>query len=509
MHRIWHALIVIVAMIFGTISVQAQDKVIKIGALQWEDVYSMTLVTKKFLKKEGYQAEVTKFSEWGIAFAAASKGDVDLLVSFPDYVASDYWAKNKNRLEKISAVSFGLYQALVVPTYMNIDSVEQLNSIADTVGGKIVGIEPGSGLMRDVANAVKAYDLKYEVIDGSTAAMTAQLQSSIERKEPIVTMLWTPSWMVQKFDVKYLKDPKGVFPPYQAYFWLARKGWSQENSHASEVVASVFMNIEDVTAIAGEMNGGKTIEQAVDGWWDTQTDLIDRWFRHVCEIARFKRRYWLSDCRLSFPSDLERRAVNAIEATRDIQAKERAKSIECRSVWKIFGDESLAFLDVVKRGELDREQIIEKFGAVVAVADASFDVREGETFCVMGLSGSGKSTLIRHFNRLIEPTAGEVIVRGEDVCKLNRTDLRQLRASHISMVFQQSRCCPTRPSSRMSSCLWKYARSRRSSGRKSAKPRWKPLGLKAGGNDIQPSSPAACSNVLALPVRWRPTPKFC
>ncbi|WP_411036927.1 glycine betaine ABC transporter substrate-binding protein [Shinella sp. BYT-45] len=263
--------------VMSAVSVQAQEKVIKMGSLGWEDLLPISLITQKFLEKEGYKVELTKFSEWGIAFGALSKGDVDILTSQINYVTSDYWAKNKNRLEKVSVVSHGLYQGLVVPSYVQIDSVDQLNTITDQVGGKIVGIEPGSGLMRDVAAAVKDYDLKYQVIDGSTAAMVAQLQSSLERKEPIVTMLWDPSWMVQKFDVKFLKDPKGIFAPPQTYYWIARKGFSAEDAHVREALASVYVPIEDVTAINGAMNDGKTVEQAVDDWWQKNAALVDKW----------------------------------------------------------------------------------------------------------------------------------------------------------------------------------------------------------------------------------------
>ena len=277
MQKLWRLFIAATLLLFSVVSVQAQEKVIKLGTLEWQDCLSMTLITKKFLEKQGYKVELTKFSEWGIAFAAASKGDIDLFVSLPDFVTSDYWAKNKNRLEKVSAVSFGLYQGLVVPSYMKIDSLDQLNSVADSVGGKIIGIEPGAGIMRDTKNVIKAYDLKYQLVDGSTAAMTAQLQSSIERKEPIVTMLWTPSWMIQKFDVRYLKDPKGVFPPFQTYFWLARKGFSQENDRVRAAIAAVLINIDDVTALSADMNKGQTMEQAVDAWWDAHSDLVSRW----------------------------------------------------------------------------------------------------------------------------------------------------------------------------------------------------------------------------------------
>ncbi|MGX5849205.1 quaternary amine ABC transporter ATP-binding protein [Mesorhizobium sp. PL10] len=122
----------------------------------------------------------------------------------------------------------------------------------------------------------------------------------------------------------------------------------------------------------------------------------------------------------------------------------RPKVVECRSVWKFFGAKSSAAVDAAKRGTHDKEQILKDFGVVVAVADASFEVLEGETFCIMGLSGSGKSTLIRHFNRLIEPSVGEVIVRGEDVCKMAQSDLRAMRAKHIGMVFQHVALLPYR-----------------------------------------------------------------
>ncbi len=263
--------------LFSLATVRADENVIKVGSLSWEDQMAISLPTAKFLEKQGFKVEFTKFAEWGIAFGALQKGDVDILLSSVDYMTSDYWSKYKNRLEKVSIASYGVRQGLVVPSYVPVDSVDQLNTIADKVGGKIVGIEPGSGLMREVGNAVKEYDLKYQVIDGSTAAMVAQLQSSLERKEPIVTMLWEPSWMVHKFDVKFLKDPKGVFAPPQAYYWLANKGFSEKNPHARESIATVYIPLADNTAMNTAMNEGKTIEQAVDDWWNNNQALIEKW----------------------------------------------------------------------------------------------------------------------------------------------------------------------------------------------------------------------------------------
>ena len=255
----------------------AEDKTIRMGTMSWEDLTPITGITKKVLEDAGYTVEVTSFSEWGIAYAALTKGDTQIMVSQTDYVAQDYWSKNKNRLEKISPVSHGLYQGIAVPKYVTIDSIEQLNETADKFGNKIIGIEPGAGLMRDTANAVSAYGLTLQLVEGSTAGMTAALKSAVDRQDWIAVTLWEPSWMVQKFDVKYLKDPKNVFPPPQTYYWIGQKGFSEANPHAREIIASVYVPIADITAINGELKDGKTMDEAVADWVKSHADLIKRW----------------------------------------------------------------------------------------------------------------------------------------------------------------------------------------------------------------------------------------
>ncbi|WP_220094830.1 quaternary amine ABC transporter ATP-binding protein [Paraburkholderia hayleyella] len=120
--------------------------------------------------------------------------------------------------------------------------------------------------------------------------------------------------------------------------------------------------------------------------------------------------------------------------------------IDCRGIWKIFGAEHLA-PDVRQRilaGELDAAQVRSEHGCVMSVQDVSFSVYPGEIFCVMGLSGSGKSTLIRHINRLIEPTAGDVMIDGESICRYNARALRALRSTRVGMVFQNMALLPHR-----------------------------------------------------------------
>jgi len=269
--------VIMVAALFAASSAHAQEKRVKMGTLAWDDTATVSLVTKKFLEHQGYTVDVETFQEWGIAFAAMIRGDIDILNAHVNYVAIDYWTKNHARLEKISVPSHGLVQGLIVPSYMNINSIEELNDIRDQVGGRIIGIEPGAGLMREAHDVVREYGLNYQIIDGSTPAMTAALKSAIERQEPIVAMLWEPSWMAHAFDFKYLEDPKGVHAPAQTYYWLGRKGFSAENPHLREAIASVYIPVKDVTRINFDMNEGMTIDAAVDSWWERNQDLVKRW----------------------------------------------------------------------------------------------------------------------------------------------------------------------------------------------------------------------------------------
>ena len=116
--------------------------------------------------------------------------------------------------------------------------------------------------------------------------------------------------------------------------------------------------------------------------------------------------------------------------------------IEIANVWKIFGDKAAAALDAVQTQGLSKQEILEKYNAVVGVADVSLEIRRGEIFCVMGLSGSGKSTLVRHFNRLLEPTAGRIMIEGVDVMALGPKALQEFRNRKIAMVFQNFALLP-------------------------------------------------------------------
>lgn len=118
-------------------------------------------------------------------------------------------------------------------------------------------------------------------------------------------------------------------------------------------------------------------------------------------------------------------------------------SVDVRGLYKIFGKRPQAFMDAVREG-MSKQELQEKHGHVLGLKDINLSMPAGSIQVVMGLSGSGKSTLIRHINRLIDPTVGEVVVGGEDVCKMGAGALRNFRRHQTAMVFQKFALLPHR-----------------------------------------------------------------
>lgn len=126
-----------------------------------------------------------------------------------------------------------------------------------------------------------------------------------------------------------------------------------------------------------------------------------------------------------------------------IQRGYKMNKIHVKNLTKVFGSNPKEGVKRLHQGQT-KEQILKETGMTVGVNNASFEVKPGEFFVLMGLSGSGKSTLIRLINRLIEPTSGEVLIDGQDITKMNKNDLMQTRRKKLSMVFQKFALFPHR-----------------------------------------------------------------
>ena len=130
-------------------------------------------------------------------------------------------------------------------------------------------------------------------------------------------------------------------------------------------------------------------------------------------------------------------------ATSSTESTDGEAALSVKNLWKIFGRDADKIIGTPD-ADLSRADLKEKTGCVVGVKDVSFDVAPGEVFVVMGLSGSGKSTLVRLLTRLIEPTAGTVVINGRDITGASAADLREIRRKQVSMVFQHFGLLPHR-----------------------------------------------------------------
>ena len=120
-----------------------------------------------------------------------------------------------------------------------------------------------------------------------------------------------------------------------------------------------------------------------------------------------------------------------------------AKGIEIKNLYKIFGKHPQKYLEAVRKG-MSKTELNDKHDHVLGLNNINISMPAGKITVVMGLSGSGKSTLIRHINRLIEPTAGEVLYGGEDICAMSTSALREFRRHKTAMVFQKFGLLPHR-----------------------------------------------------------------
>lgn len=153
------------------------------------------------------------------------------------------------------------------------------SKIGEQVDYKITGIDPGAGLMKSTEKAMKDYGLEgdWTLIEGSSAAMTAELQKAYEQKEPIIVTGWTPHWMFTKYKLKYLEDPKGSFGKGESIHTIVRKGLEEENPGAYKILDQFFWEPKDMEEVMGDIQEGMKPEEAAEKWINDNPDKVKKW----------------------------------------------------------------------------------------------------------------------------------------------------------------------------------------------------------------------------------------
>ncbi|MFF9852036.1 ABC transporter permease/substrate binding protein [Streptomyces litmocidini] len=257
-------------------------KKVSIGYIPWDEGIASTYLWKELLERRGYEVE-TKQLEAGALYTGLAGGQVDFQTdAWLPVTHAQYWKKYQNKLEDLGSWYGPTSLELSVPSYVKgVDSLADLKGKAGRFKGRIVGIEPSAGMMGLLKDKVlKDYGLEgeYEVVDGSTPGMLAELKRAYDRKEPVVVTLWSPHWAYSAHDLKKLKDPKGSWGKGDGVHTLARKGFAAENPEVGTWLKNFSLTekqLTDLEAVIQETGKGKE-QQAVRAWLDRNPGLAEK-----------------------------------------------------------------------------------------------------------------------------------------------------------------------------------------------------------------------------------------
>ncbi|WP_043930999.1 glycine betaine ABC transporter substrate-binding protein [Bacillus sp. EB01] len=152
------------------------------------------------------------------------------------------------------------------------------NSIGGQTNYEITGIEPGAGIMAQASNGISEYGLdQWKVIEGSSAAMYAELDKAYKNKKPIIVTGWAPHWKFSKYDLKFLEDPNGVFGGVEGIHTLVRKGLEQDAPGAYKILDQFSWETGDMEAVMVDIQEGMSPEEAAEKWISENQELVAKW----------------------------------------------------------------------------------------------------------------------------------------------------------------------------------------------------------------------------------------
>lgn len=256
-----------------------QQKPVKILYPSWAEGVAMTHLAEYVLDEKGFAIETTLI-EPGPLYAALSKGDADLyLDAWLPHTHKDYWERFGDKLEVVGVAFDDASTGLVVPDYVEIDSIAELNDNVDMFNGKIYGIGAGAGIHGNTIRAIEEYPLNFEQLTSSESSMMAELRRSIAAKEPIIITGWKPHYMWDLYDLKMLKDPKEVYLIDQIEI-LSRQGFSDDHPEVAKFFGNFQFNSEklhELMAMVGEDERDPKI--GAKKFYEKYKAEIDSWFQ--------------------------------------------------------------------------------------------------------------------------------------------------------------------------------------------------------------------------------------
>lgn len=258
------------------------DENLQFGYVTWDGEISSTNVLALILEEAGYDVEMVAVDA-GPLYQGLSRGDLDFTTSaWMPVTHASYWEQYGDGLDVANVNLEGVKIGMAVPQYVydaGVHSIADLSKHADQFNSRIVGIEPGAGVVMATERAIDDYALEgYEVQTSSSAGMLAELRSSYANEEWIAVTLWSPHWAFEEWDMAYLDDPEGSYGDVERVDTLTRSGFAEDNPGAYAIVSAFNWTLEDCQSVMMDIFVEDMDEKAAaQKWIDANRDRVDTW----------------------------------------------------------------------------------------------------------------------------------------------------------------------------------------------------------------------------------------
>lgn len=257
----------------------AEKGKVKILYVEWACATATSHVLADVLeRKMGYEVELVPLAASAM-YQGLATGDGDaLFCCWLPVTHGDYMKSVGDQVENLGTNMEGAKIGLVVPKYVTINSIEEMNGVKDKFGGKIIGIDPGAGIMKCTEAAIKDYNLDYTLVEGSDATMVAALKKAYDNQEWIAVTGWTPHWKFASWDLKYLDDPKKSYGEAEHVDTVVRKGLKTDMPEVYELFDNFKWTSDDLSkAMIIAEEEGQTSKTGAAKWVDQNQELVNSW----------------------------------------------------------------------------------------------------------------------------------------------------------------------------------------------------------------------------------------
>lgn len=259
----------------------SEKKKISIAYVNWAEGIAMTHLAKAILEDQGYKVTL-KNADVAPVFAALAKKDADVFLdTWLPVTHADYIEKYGEKLDFLGDLYTEASIGLVVPSYVTVNSIEELNANKDKFKGEIIGIDAGAGIMTVTEQAIPDYQLDFNLLSSTGPMMAASLQKAIDNEEWVVVTGWKPHWKFSRFDLKFLEDPKNAYGNAEIIKSVARKGFKEEDPFAAALISNMTFTNEQISSLMDEVENGATESIAVKSWISKNKDLVNSWIPEV------------------------------------------------------------------------------------------------------------------------------------------------------------------------------------------------------------------------------------